>query len=253
MTGKNEDYRVGDRVQKTERRGEGDRIYPGTRGFVTAVSELGGITAYWDNGMETAVTDRRQIRPVPIEEELKLFSTTPCMLMGDSEAEWDARCNENGLLMSTMEGFAEQKGCMWVVKRTFIDAAHKMRNPRFELVDGGALSEIVDRCDVKNGIDIGFSAKRIPKARSMMIIAHGQGYSSREHGSGIVTELLECRLVGKATTELYREKIDEGMSTRGGHIAHAFFAIHRHEPLAPCIRDCRAIASGREKSPDLER
>lgn len=125
--------------------------------------------------------------------------------------------------------------------------------PRFELVDGGGLSALVEGCDAKNGMDVGFSAKRIADARSMMMVAYGQGYRFPEHGDGIVEELIECRLVRRATSVLYQKKIDEGMSTRGGHLAHAFFAVHQHEPLAQCIHDCRAIARGDRKSPDLER
>ena len=56
MTGKNEDYRVGDRIQKTERRGTDDRIYPGTRGFVTAVSGFGGKAYFSTRVMPSNVT-----------------------------------------------------------------------------------------------------------------------------------------------------------------------------------------------------
>lgn len=187
---------------------------PGGLDSVTAASEFGGITAYWDKGIELAVTDMRQIRPVPIEEELKLFAKTPCLELGDSQAEWDNRCEENAQLVSAMEGFAERKGCMWAVKRTFLDAARESRSPRFGLVDGDALSELIEGCDAKNGMDVGSSAKRIAGARSMMMIAYGQGYRSPGHGDGIVEELIGCRLVRRSTSELYREKIDGGMSTR---------------------------------------
>lgn len=253
MVDGNAKYRAGDRIQKIDRRSVDDRVFPGERGFVTAISELGGITAYWDKRLELAVTDKRQIRLVPLEEELKLFGKTSCLELGDSQAEWDNHCEKNAQLISAMEDFAERKGCMWIVKRTFLDAAHESRSPRFELVGGDALSELIDGCDAKNGMDVGFSAKRIAGARSMMMIAYGQGYRSPEHGDGIVEELIECRLVRKATSELYREKIDEGMSTRRGHLARTFFAIHQHEPLAPCIYDCRTIARGSRKPPGLER
>ena len=253
MADGNAKYRVGDRIQKIDQRSADNRVFPGEKGFVTAAPGLGGITAYWDSGTELAVTDERQIRPVPPEEELKLFSGMSCLQLGDSQAEWDARCEENARLVSAMEGFAERKGCMWAVKRTFLDDAHKSRSPRFELVDGDGLSALVEGCDAKNGMDVGFSAKRIAAARSMMMVAYGQGYRSPEHGDGIVKELIECRLVRRAISVLYQEKIDEGMSTRGGHLAHAFFAVHQHETLAPCIHDCRAVARGTRKSPDLER
>ena len=253
MADGNAKYRVGDRIQKIDQRSADDRVFPGERGFVTAAPGLGGITAYWDSGTELAVTDERQIRPVPPEEELKLFSGMSCLQLGDSQAEWDARCEENTRLVSAMEGFAERKGCMWAVKRTFLDDAHKSRSPRFELVDGDGLSALVEGCDAKNGMDVGFSAKRIAAARSMMMVAYGQGYRSPKYGDGIVKELIECRLVRRAISVLYQEKIDEGMSTRGGHLAHAFFAVHQHETLAPCIHDCRAVARGTRKSPDLER
>ena len=174
-------------------------------------------------------------------------------LQGFCDREWDAHCEENARLVSAMEGFAERKGCIWAVKHTFLDNAHKSRSPRFELVDDGGLSALVEGCDAKNGMGIGFSAKRIANARSMMMVAYGQGYRSPEHGDGIVGELIECRLVRRATSVLYQEKIDEGMSTRGGHLAHTFFAVHQHEPLAPCIHDCRAIVRGSRKSPGLER
>ena len=82
MVDGNAGYRVGDRVQKIDRRSADDRVHPGERGFVTAAPDLGGITVYWDSGMERAVTDERLIRPVPPEEELKLFNGTPCLQLG---------------------------------------------------------------------------------------------------------------------------------------------------------------------------
>lgn len=159
-------YRIGDRIQKTDRRSTGDGVFPGERRFVTAVSEINGVTAYWDKGLELTVTDKRQIRLVSPEEELKLFGGTPCSQLGDSQAECDNRCEENARLVSAMEGFAEQKGCMWAVKRTFLDPAHESRSPRFELVDGASLSGLVEGCDVKNGRMSGSvanaSRKRVP-------------------------------------------------------------------------------------------
>ena len=247
------DYRIGDRIQKIERRSAYDHVPLGARGFVTSVSEIGGVTAYWDKGIELAATDMRQIRLVPPEEELKLFGETPCLELGDSQAEWDNHCEKNAQLVSAMEGFAERKGCMWAVKRTFLDAAHESRSPQFELVDGDALSELIDRCDAKNGIDVGLSAKRIAEARSMMMVAYGQGYHSLEHGDGIVEELIECRLVRRATSVLYQENVDKGMSTQGRHLAHAFFAVHQHESLAPCIHNCRAVVGKTRKLLNLER
>lgn len=62
---------------------------------MTAVSEINGVTAYWDKGLELAVTDKRQIRLVSPEEELKLFGGAPCSQLGDSQAEWDNRREEN--------------------------------------------------------------------------------------------------------------------------------------------------------------
>ena len=128
MADGNAKYRVGDRIQKIDQRSADDRVFPSEKGFVTAVPELGGITAYWDSGTELAVADKQQIRLVPPEEELKLFSGMSCLQLGDSQAEWDARCEENTRLVSAMEGFAERKGCMWAVKRTFLDDAHKSRS-----------------------------------------------------------------------------------------------------------------------------
>ncbi len=58
MADGNAGYRVGDRVQKVDRRSADDRVHPGERGFVTAAPGLGGITAYWDSGTE-ARRDRR--------------------------------------------------------------------------------------------------------------------------------------------------------------------------------------------------
>ncbi len=225
MADRNAGYRVGDRVQKIDRRSVDDHVHPG----------------------------EKLTHPVPPGEELKIFNGTPCLQLGDSRAEWDAHCEENARLVSAMEEFAERKGCMWTAKRTFLDDAHKSRSPRFELVDGSELSALVEGCDAKNGIDVGFSAKRITDARSMMMVAYGQGYCSPEHGDGIVEKLIGCRLVRKTTSVLYQEKIDEGMSTKGEHLAHAFFAVHQHKPLAQCIRDYRAIAREGRKSPGLER
>ena len=120
----------------------------------------------------------------------------------------------NSMFVATIVPLASYVAAMWAVKRTFLDAARESRSPRFGLVDGDALSELIEGCDAKNGMDVGSSVKRIAGARSMMMIAYGQGYRSPGHGDGIVEELIGCRLVRRSTSELYREKIDGGMSTR---------------------------------------
>ena len=55
-----------------------------------------------------------------------------------------------GRLTGAMQSYAEEQGCDWVVKRTFIDEAHSLRPPRYQHVEVGALDDLIEgTCDLK--------------------------------------------------------------------------------------------------------
>lgn len=148
-------------------------------------------------------------------------------------------------MTGAMQSFAEDRGCDWMVRRTFIDEAHSLRPPRYQHVEGGALDNLIEgTCDLKNGTDVGFAAKRPPGEQSMAIIAYGQGYTTPS-GTHLVKELLELRLASPAATRDFRERVEAGWDPSGRAAMKLFNSPGDHQPLAPLVRECREAARAR--------
>lgn len=108
---------------------------------------------------------------------MELLNAEP--LLQCDENRWDARCEQSVALIGAMQSFAEGQGCDWTVKRSYIDEAHSQRPPKYQYIEANALNNLIEgTCDLKNGTDIGFMAKRPPSEQSMAIVAYGQGYAT---------------------------------------------------------------------------
>lgn len=128
-----------------------------------------------------------------------------------------------------------------MVKRSFIDEAHPSRQPRYQYIESAALDNLIEGCDLKNGTDVGFMSKRPTKQQSAAIVVYGQTYIAPS-GRGIVTELLECRLVSPAASRDFRERIDAGWNPDGKAAMQLFNSPGDHQPLVPLIRKCQELA-----------
>ena len=185
-------FRPGDRVQMIECKDPYAPISPGAKGTVAHIDDAGTLHMLWDNGRTLGVCLEEDIvRKVPPEQEMELLSTEPLLQCG--EGEWDAHCEQSVALTSAMQSYAEGQDCDWAVKRSYIDEAHSHRAPRYQHVEAAALDDLIEgTCDLKNGTDVGFMAKRPPSERSMAIVAYGQSYTAPS-GTYLVKELLEAQ------------------------------------------------------------
>lgn len=233
-------FRPGDRLQMVECRDKYAPVLPGTKGVIGHIDDIGGLKMSWDDGRTLGVCLEEDIvRKVPPEQEMELLNAEP--LMKCDEAEWDAHVDESNGLVSAMQRFADEYGCDWVVKRIFIDDAHSSRPAVYEYLDGRSLQELIESCDLKNGTDMGFMAKRPREQQSAAIVVYGQGYTTPT-GGGIVTELLECRPASPGATRDFRERIETGWDPSGKTVMRLFHSTKDHQPLAPLVRECRELA-----------
>ena len=207
-----EEYRgfhPGDRIQMVECNDPYAPVLPGAKGTVAHIDDAGTLHMRWDDGRTLGVClEEDTVRKVPPEQEMELLSSEPLLQCGESQ--WNAHCEQAVALTGAMQSYAEEIGCDWVVRHTFIDEAHSHRPPRYQHVEGGALDDLIEgTCDLKNGTDVGFMEKRPPSEQSIVIIAYGQGYTAPS-GTHLVKELLELRLASPAATRDFRERVEVG-------------------------------------------
>ena len=233
-------YRPGDRVQMVGCNDPYAPVLPGEKGAIAHIDDVGTLHMRWDGGRTLGVClEEDSVRKIPSEQEMELLSTEP--LPQCDESQWDAHCEQAVALTSAMQSFAEGQGCDWVVKRSYIDDAHSHRPPRYQHVEAAALDDLTEgTCDLKNGTDVGFMAKRPPSERSMAIVAYGQGYRTSS-GTYLVKELLELRLISPAATRDFRERIGANWSPDGRAAMQLFNSPGDHQPLAPLIQKCREL------------
>lgn len=242
-----EEYRgfhPGDRIQMVECNDPYAPVLPGAKGTVGHIDDAGTLHMRWDDGRTLGVClEEDSVRKIPPEQEMELLSSEPLLQCGESE--WEAHCEQSVTLTGAMQSFAEDRGCDWMVRRTFIDEAHSHRPPRYQHVEAGALDDLVEgTCDLKNGTDVGFTAKRPPGEQSMVIVAYGQGYTTPS-GTYLVKELLELRLASPAAARDFRERVEAGWDPGGRAAMQLFNSPGDHEPLAPLVRECREAARAR--------
>ena len=233
-------YRPGDRVQMVGCNDPYAPVLPGEKGTIAHIDDVGTLHMRWDGGRTLGVClEEDSVRKIPSEQEMELFSTEP--LPQCDENQWEAHCDQSVALTGAMQSFAEEQRCDWVVKRTFIDEAHSPRPPRYRHVEAGALDDLIEgTCDIKNGTDVGFMAKRPPSEQSMAIVAYGQGYTTPS-GAYLVKELLELRLVSPAAARDFRERIEAGWGSKGKAAMQLFNSPGDHQLLAPLIRKCQEL------------
>ena len=187
-------FRPGNRLQMIECRDPYAPISPGAKGTVAHIDDAGTLHMLWDDGRTLGICLEEDIvRKVPLEQEMKLLNAEP--LLQCDENRWDVHCEQSVALIGAMQSFAEEQGCDWAVKRSYIDEAHSQRPPKYQYIEADALNDLVEgTCDLMNGTDVGFMARRPPSEQSMAIVAYGQGYTTPS-GAYLVKELLELRLV----------------------------------------------------------
>ena len=233
-------YRPGDRVQMVERNDPYAPILPGEKGAIAHIDDAGTLRMRWDDGRTLGVCLEEDIvRKVPPEQEMELLNAES--LMQCDESRWDVHCEQSVAFTGAMRNFAEEQGCDWVAKRSFIDEAHPSRQPRYQYIESAALDDLIEGCDLKNGTDVGFMSKRPTKQQSAAIVVYGQTYIAPS-GRGIVTELLECRLVSPAASRDFRERIDVGWNPDGKAAMQLFNSPGDHQSIAPFIRVCKESA-----------
>ena len=237
-------FRPGDRVQMIECKDPYTPISPGAKGTVAHIDDAGTLHMLWDNRRTLGVClEEDVVRKVPPEQEMELLSAEP--LLQCDENRWDARCEQSVALIGAMQSFAEEQGCDWTVKRSYIDEAHSQRPPKYQYIEADALNDLVEgTCDLENGTDVGFTAKRPPGEQSMAIIAYGQGYTTPS-GTHLVKELLELRLASPAAARDFRERVEAGWDPGGRAAMQLFNSPGDREPLAPLVRECREAARAR--------
>lgn len=233
-------FRPGDRLQMTECKDPYAPISPGAKGTVAHIDDIGTLHMLWDDGRTLGVClEEDAVRKIPTEQEMELLSTEP--LLQCDESRWDAHCEQSVALIGAMQSFAEEQGCDWIVKRSYIDEAHSHQPPRYQHVEAAALNDLIEgTCDLKNGTDVGFMAKRPPSEQSMAIVAYGQGYTTLS-GTYLVKELLELRLVSPAAARDFRERIEAGWGSEGKAAMQLFNSPGDHQPLGPLIRKCQEL------------
>ena len=234
-------YRPGDRVQMVERNDPYAPILPGEKGPIAHIDDAGTLHMRWDDGRTLGVClEEDTVRKVPPEQEMELLSSEP--LLQCDESEWEAHCDQSVALTAAMQSYAEEQGCDWVVRRTFIDEVHSLRPPRYQHVEAGALDDLIEgTCDLKNGTDVGLMEKRPPSEQSIAIIAYGQGYTAPS-GTHLVKELLELRLASPAATRDFRERVEVGWDPDGRAAMQLFNSPGDHQSIAPFIRVCKESA-----------
>ena len=194
----------------------------------------------WDDGRTLgACLEEDAVRKIPPEQEMELLNAEP--LLQCDENRWDVHCEQSVALIGAMQSFAEEQGCDWAVKRSYIDEAHSQRPPRYRHVEADALDNLSESSDLKNGTNIGFMAKRLPSRQSMVIVAYGQGYTTLS-GTYLVKELLECKLISPAATHDFRVRIDAGWDPSGKAAMQLFNSAKNHLPLTPLIRECQDLS-----------
>lgn len=233
-------FRPGDRVQMTECKDPYAPISPGAKGTVAHIDDAGTLHMLWDDGRTLgACLEEDAVRKIPPEQEMELLNAEP--LLQCDENRWDVHCEQSVALIGAMQSFAEEQGCDWAVKRSYIDEAHSQRPPRYRHVEADALDNLSESSDLKNGTNIGFMAKRLPSRQSMVIVAYGQGCTTLS-GTYLVKELLECKLISPAATHDFRVRIDAGWDPSGKAAMQLFNSAKNHLPLTPPIRECQDLS-----------
>ena len=233
-------YHPGDRVRIVECNDPYAPVLPGEKGTIAHIDDVGTLHMRWDSGRTLGVClEEDSVREIPPEQEMELLSTEP--LLQCDENRWGVHCEQSVALIGAMQSFAEGQECDWVVKRSYIDEAHSQRPPKYQYIEADALNNLIEStCDLKNGTDVGFMAKRPPSEQSMAIVAYGQGYATLS-GTYLIKELLELRLVSPAAARDFRKRIEAGWGSEGKAAMQLFNSPGDHQPLVPLIRKCQEL------------
>lgn len=245
-------YHPGDRIQMMDCKDRYAPILPGERGTIDHIDDMGTLHMRWDSGRTLGVClEEDEVRKIPVEQEWELLHAASVMQC--DEAQFDAHCEETNKLIDVIDAYVEETGGEWVAKSSYLDPANSGKAPVFEFFGAMRFDSLIQSCDVKQGADIAFTAKRPQREQSLLLIAYGQNYSMSNEVSAVVTEVLECKLVTPAAAKDFHERMDAGWPAQGKAAAHLFSSTPDHESLSACIRDCKAIVHTPSKDRGVDR
>ena len=210
-------YRPGDRAQMVECNDPYAPVLPGEKGTIAHIDDAGTLHMRWDDGRTLGVClEEDVVRKVPPEQEMELLSSEP--LLQCDESRWEAHCEQAVALTAAMQNYAEEQGCDWVVRRTFIDEVHSLRPP---------------------------------SEQSIAIIAYGQGYTAPS-GTHLVKELLELRLASPRR-HARLQGAGRGWLGPGRQSRHAAVQLAGRPPIDcpahPRMQGIRSIHASERKGP----
>lgn len=245
-------YRPGDRIQMVECQDRHAPIMPGEKGTIDRIDDMGTLHMRWDNGRTLGVClDEDEVRKVSPIQENELLNTVPAPQC--DEAQFDAHSEEVAMLFGAIDAHCAGTGGEWVVKSSFLDEANKGREPIFEFTGRESIFGLLDRCDVKNGLDIAVTTKRPAREQSILLIAYGQNYTMPDGTTGILAEMLECKLASPAAARDFHERLDNGWDARGEAAMRLFNSPRDQESLSRCISSCKSMMNERAKEHGMER
>lgn len=245
-------FHPGDRIQMVSCKDPHHPLLPGEKGTIDYIDDAGTLHCRWDNRRRFGVCLKEdEVRKIPVEQEWELLHSASVMQC--DEVDFDAHCKETDKLIDKIEAHASKTDGEWVVRSSYLDPAHIGKEPVFEFAGTASLDALLQACDVKQGVDIAFTARRPQKEQSILLVAYGQNYTLPDGTSSVVTEVLECKLVSPAVARDFHERMDVGWEARGGAAAHLFSSAPDHESISACIRDCKAVVRSAGKDHGLDR
>lgn len=244
-------YYPGDRIQVIECKDPYHPLLPGETGTIEVVDSLGTLHCRWNSGRRFGVClEEDEIRKIPIDQEWELLHTTPVMQC--DETQFEAHCEEVAALFEALDTHAFESKSGWVIRSSFIDRIHAGKEPTYEFMGIKGLDDLIQRCDIKQGIDIAFTPNRPEKERSLLLIAYG-GNCSRSGINDVVTEVLECKLVSPDATRDFEERIQAGWDMKGDAAERLFCSPSDHKGISACIREYKAMHQTKSKDADISR
>lgn len=204
-------------------------IKPGSKGTIDYIDDIGTLHMTWDDGRTLGVClEEDVVELVPIDEEYVSVTPTKAHEHPDEHV-FESHQERVFASISQMDSSALSLNSAWVVRRRFLDSAHRSQAPEYLFVEAGDLNKLIDRTDSKNGVDAG--VHEAGDCHSFVMIAHGANYSSAS-GEAHVCEAFECRLLKREVADDYRDRmVNAGWSEHGIGPERMFFSSNDQLPL----------------------
>lgn len=237
-------FRAGDRIRMVHCADPYAPIRPGEKGVIDHIDDVGTLHMAWDSGRTLGVClNEDSVQKIPLEKEFKNFDSVNVSECLD-EPSFDKHQEKAIFAISQMDTAILDSGGAWVVRRTYLDPAHKAQLPEYVFVEAGELGRLLDGTDVKNGVDVGFH--EAGRFRSFVMIAHGAEYATQDEKAH-VKEAFECKALTKQVVHDYRERMDAGWSDRGDAPRSMFFSPRDQQSIVQPMADCQRAFSEHDK------